>query len=84
MDEDRLIHRFPRGEDEEVRLSLRKYKGRQYLDLRLWFLHGETGEYLPTKKGLIVGVEHLNDLKCAVERADEIKGEFALQGVPNS
>lgn len=70
MSEQQFLHSFPKNAEEEVRFSIREYKDRRYLDLRLWYLAKE-GEYHPTKKGLTLGVEFLPELRRALESVPE-------------
>jgi|GEM_PF-274553 len=64
------VYSFPKNDTEEVRLTLREYKERVYLDLRVWFLAKE-GEYHPTKKGLSLSVEFLPELRKGLEKVKE-------------
>jgi len=64
------IYSFPKNETEEVRLSLREYKERVYLDQRIWFLAKE-GEYHPTKKGFTLALEFLPELRRGLEKAEK-------------
>jgi len=74
-----VIHSFQKNPEEEVRFSVREYKERQYLDLRLWFLSQNDGEYRPTKKGITLALEHLPELKKGIERAGRAVQELGLQ-----
>ena len=62
------IHSFSKNQDEEIRLSVRKYKGRHFIDLRLWFQSEKGGEYRPSKKGVFFSVEYLPEFKRGVDR----------------
>jgi len=84
MDQDRIIYAFPKNPEEEVRLTLRTYKDRQYLDLRLWFQPSSGGEMHPTKKGLTLGLEFLPEIKRGIERAGKLPLEMPLQEPANS
>lgn len=84
MESDRVIHTFQKNPDEEIRLTIRPYKDRYYLDLRLWFRPSGGGECHPTKKGLTVGLEHLQELRKGLERADKVASEMALHEPSNS
>mgnify|MGYP001007748265 FL=1 len=46
--EAQLIHSFPKNPLEEVRASLTVYKGKQYVDLRIYY-KGDDGEFHPSK-----------------------------------
>lgn len=69
MEESQVIHVFPKNPDEEVRFSIRTYKERRYLDVRLWFRPSAGGDYRPTKKGITVGVEHVQEFHRGIEQA---------------
>ena len=60
-DDDRVIDTFKRNATEEVRATLRTYRGKQYLDVRIYYLD-DGGEYKPTKKGINLSVELMGDL----------------------
>lgn len=61
MADDRVIDSFKRNATEEVRATLRTYRGRQYMDVRIYYLD-DAGEYKPTKKGINLSVELLGEL----------------------
>ena len=84
MQEDRVVHTIQKNSEEEIRFSLRQYKDRHYLDLRLWFLPASGGPYRPTLKGLTLSVEHLPELKKGLEQAGKAASELALQASSNS
>ena len=62
------IFTFSRGEREQVRGAVKKYKGKYYFDLRVWFHVENTSTYYPSKKGLFLGLEHLEDLQKGLEK----------------
>lgn len=47
---DKTVLEIEKGEDL-IRLVLKEFKGRQYVDARVFYM-SETGEWMPTKKGL--------------------------------
>lgn len=81
--EDTIVYSFPKNQEEEVRFTLRSYKGRDYLHIRLWFQTSNGGEFHPTKKGIGLAVEHLPELKKGLEKASHLIGELALQASHN-
>lgn len=83
MEEQEVVHSFSKGNDEEVRFSVREYKGRQYMDLRLWFLPAEGGDLRPTKKGITLALEYLPELKKGLEKSAKAASEMALHSEPN-
>ena len=75
--QDQIVHTIHKGPKEEVRLSLRRYKDRGYLDIRVWFQPPKGGEYHPTTKGITLGLEFIPELKRGLERADRESLEMA-------
>jgi hypothetical protein len=71
-----LIHSFPRSEEEKVQLALRKYRGRYYMDLRIWFQTEENPTLRPTKKGISLSLEHLPELRKGMERLAKAAEKF--------
>ena len=72
---DKPIFVFRKSATEEVRASIRKFKDRTYIDLRVW-VEKESGhaEFSPTKKGITLSVYVLPELKKAVlALEDELK-----------
>jgi len=67
MADDRVIDSFKRNATEEVRAALRTYRGRQYMDLRIYY-QDDAGEYKPTKKGINLSVELLGELTRMVDK----------------
>jgi len=60
-----IIHSFPKNPLEEVRASLTTFKGKQYVDLRIYY-KGDDGEYHPSKKGLTLSLDLFGELEEAV------------------
>ena len=48
-----IIGEIERGETEVLRISTEEYKGRKYIDVRIYF-ENDDGEWKPTKKGITV------------------------------
>lgn len=61
MDE-KNVYTFERSETEEIRLTLREYKGKQYIDIRIFFQPKDSAEMIPTKKGLTLTVPQIYEL----------------------
>jgi len=75
MSDSATIYSFRKNPTEEVRVSLRKYDGSYFFDLRV-FVEKETGhcKFLPTRKGLTLNVYVFPELKRAVlALEDELK-----------
>jgi hypothetical protein len=72
-DERELVHSFDRSATEQVQVSLSKYKGKTYVDLRIYY-RASDGEYRPTKKGITVSPAQLPELGEAIRKLIEKVG----------
>ena len=64
------IGEIQRTETEVVRVSMEEYKGRKYLDVRIYFANDE-GEWKPTKKGVTVQPEKIDLFMDLIKKAKE-------------
>ena len=64
---DKTVFTFRKNDNEEVRASVRTFKGRSYISLQVW-AEEESGhaEFSPTRKGLTLSCYVLPELKKAV------------------
>ena len=67
--EDQIVSAFKKSETEEVRLTLRHFKGKAYLDLRVYFRAEGMEEFKPTKKGLTLAAALAPELEKAFQGA---------------
>lgn len=72
-DSSKLVGTIERSEKERVQIAVNEYKGRSYLDLRIFYTTDGGDTWRPTQKGITVAPEHLDTLIDAVEEA---KKEF--------
>lgn len=70
MAENRLIHAFQKNALEEIRVSLNVFRGKEYIDIRI-FYKGDDGEYHPSKKGVTLSPDLLSDLQEALKKLEE-------------
>lgn len=73
-----LIASFEKNSMEEVRISLTTYKGKNLIDLRVYYQPEDGEEKRPTKKGITISPEKFPELKKAIEaleKALQAKGE---------
>ena len=67
---DQLIATIEKNADEEIRVSLREYKGHPFIDVRVYWKPPE-GEPGPTKKGVTLNPELFPELMAAaLQRRD--------------
>lgn len=67
--EPKLIGTIPRSATEQLQIAINEYKGKCYLDLRIFYTTDEGANWLPTKKGVTVAPDSLEMLKDAIEEA---------------
>lgn len=67
--EPRLITTIERSSTEQLQIAINEFKGKSYLDLRIFYTTDEGATWLPTKKGVTCAPENLETLKEAVEEA---------------
>ena len=71
------IYAFQRNSVEQVKARLTEFKGKQYADLRIFWM-GDDGQYRPSKKGLTVSPDQLPELAQAVAKLQNaISGKHA-------
>lgn len=66
----KLIHEFNKNSWEIIRVQFTEFKEQKLLDVRVWVLK-DSGEYIPTRKGLSIKLEQVDSLKEAIDRATE-------------
>ena len=68
-DDKKLLATIPRTATEEIRVAISEYKGKKFLDMRVFYTTDGGASWLPTKKGIAVYPESLEQLQNAVELA---------------
>lgn len=74
---EKLIASLPKGSGEEVRVGLSEFKGKQYIDMRVYF-ENDDGEWKPTKKGVALDVKYFWKLMEALGEARDTLKENGL------
>jgi len=64
--ENETVYSFPKNPLEEVRAGVTVFRGKQYVDLRIYY-KGDDGEFHPSKKGLTLSIELFPELEEAVK-----------------
>ena len=70
MAEDKVVAQFKRNPTEEVRAGIKEFKGRRYLDVRIYYMDDQ-GEWKPTRKGISLATDFMPELKNAVEALEK-------------
>jgi len=74
--EPKIIATIPRSATEQLQIAINEFKGKSYLDMRIFYTTDEGATWLPTKKGVTCAPENIGILKEAVEEAMK---EFATE-----
>lgn len=75
MKEPKLVAKFQKNAVSEIRIALKEWKEKKYIDLRVFTL-SNSGEQVPTKKGVSVPIEKWNDLKSGILLLEEAIKKF--------
>lgn len=65
-----VIDHFSKNVREEIFLSLSEYKGHQLIDLRVYVPGEAEGQWIPTRKGISLGVGLYPAFKRALARLE--------------
>ena len=68
--DDKVLTKFKKNAIEEVRISVRYYKGQTLLDFRAW-VENQAGQFVPTKKGLCLSLAQYGRLIAAFKEVDK-------------
>ena len=70
-DEGKMLATISRSDTEQLQIAVKEFKGRKYLDMRIFYTTDGGESWLPTKKGVTCSPEHLEILKNAIEEAEK-------------
>ena len=68
-----IMGEIERNPTEVIRISLESFKGRDYVDLRIYY-QDDAGEWKPTKKGVTIAPDKVDD---AIEHLKAAKEELS-------
>ncbi len=68
-DEGKILAIIDRSATEQMQIAIKEFKGKSYLDMRIFYTTDEGATWLPTKKGVTCSPDKLSILKDAVEEA---------------
>ncbi len=73
MADAKILATIDRSDTEQLQISVSEYKGRSYLNMRIFYTTDDGASWLPTKKGVTFAPDQLDLLSDAIEEA---KKEF--------
>jgi hypothetical protein len=65
-----LIREIEKNENEHIRISTEEFKGRKYVDIRIYY-ENEEGEWKPTRKGIALNPDIIDKAIEGLQRASE-------------
>ena len=72
----KILATIERTDTEQLQISISEYKGKSYLNMRIFYTTDEGNTWLPTKKGVTFSPEQIDILTDAIEEA---KKEFMAE-----
>lgn len=60
------------GEQEKYVISINHFQGNDYVDARLYYKPDDKEEFLPSRKGISLSVEHIDRLINALSKVKNI------------
>ncbi len=69
MADAKILATIERTDTEQLQISVSEYKGRSYLNMRIFYTTDEGSTWLPTKKGVTFSPDQLDLLEEAIQEA---------------
>ena len=73
MADAKILATIERSDTEQLQISISEYKGKSYLNMRIFYTTDDGATWLPTKKGVTFAPEQIDLLEEAIQEA---KKEF--------
>lgn len=86
-----LIKDIQRNNNEIIRIEVSEFKGKELINLRIWYVAGRdmdgTDIYKPTQKGVALNISEFSELKDGIDKLeayikDKISGTVPEQPAP--
>ncbi len=69
MSDAKLLAAIERSDTEQLQISISEYKGKSYLNMRIFYTTDSGSTWLPTKKGVTFTPDQLDLLEEAIQEA---------------
>ena len=69
MADSKLLASIQRTDTEQLQISISEYKGKSYLNMRIFYTTDGGASWLPTKKGVTFTPDQLDLLEEAIQEA---------------
>lgn len=67
---------IPKNKTEIIRVEITEYAQKKLLNIRTWYLN-DANEYAPTKKGIAVALDKVEDLRKALDEVAKRKEQLS-------
>jgi hypothetical protein len=71
MADTKILATIERSDTEQLQISVSEYRGKSYLNMRIFYTTDEGATWLPTKKGVTFSPDQLDLLTEAIEEAKQ-------------
>lgn len=71
MADAKILATIERSNTEQLQISVSEYKGKSYLNMRIFYTTDDGQTWLPTKKGVTFAPDQLDILSEAIEEAKQ-------------
>jgi len=71
MADAKILATIDRTDTEQLQISISEYKGKSYLNMRIFYTTDDGATWLPTKKGVTFTPEQIDILEEAIETAKQ-------------
>lgn len=69
MADAKILATIERSDTEQLQISVSEYKGKSYLNMRIFYTTDEGATWIPTKKGVTFTPDQIETLRDAVDDA---------------
>lgn len=80
MADAKILATIERSDTEQLQISVSEYKGRSYLNMRIYYTTDDGATWLPTKKGVTFSPDQMDLLSEAIEAAKQEFMSAELEG----
>ena len=71
MADAKILATIERSDTEQLQISISEYKGKSYLNMRIFYTTDDGATWLPTKKGVTFTPDKIDILTEAIEAAKQ-------------
>ena len=74
MQHQNLITQIKKNSSEVYRIYEKEYEGYKFIDVRIYYMDKNSGEYKPTKKGISIMPNNVEEVINGILKAMEVMG----------